>query len=520
MMAADPGWGRSEPLIDRRRSARLVALLAAALAVAGTSAPLPPTAPPQHLTRSGTIHFDAGQRVAVQLISVAVDAGALGQLAFGFGIDEPGDSGPYAVAIASAAGDASSIGTSSTPGPGTRTARFSSSCTGQPCSHTFALVVLPIDAPPKTAVDVTWHLDTTAEFAPAYGAGSPPPGRVVVTALEPTRPAEIKVASATSGSLVHLTEADRFRGWTVDIHRDAPDGPAGDPATVVVLRTTATQTTGPAFGSGGRKDRRETDRGEPPVQGRLQLGNGSMLAGWAGAGPQVVQEVRCAERRAACDDALTVELAWADGRPETEFDASWSLDVISVSSGGESPNVTADAHALARAGSLVNGTAEGSFDARGPALNGQATIRAVLTPNPIVSGLLGPIFFPSRGLLTATVTSTGTTPLPADAEVLVSFAPRERAGLTRPEAGQIGLGDGGHGSVAFEPTIVCTDRSGATVCALDGSVSARLVSGSPNQASDGLAVRVDWTLELGVGIGRAGSFDISVGSAAGASVRP
>jgi hypothetical protein len=167
----------------------------------------------------------------------------------------------------------------------------------------------------------------------------------------------------------------------------------------------------------------------------------------------------------------------------------------------------------------VSGAAEGSFETRGPTLAGQSAISAVLGPKPIVSGLLDAISFPSRGVVTARVTSIGTTPLPDDAEVIVAFTPRGQGDTVRPSVGQIGLRPGESGTFAFEPTLQCV-ADGPTGCALYGAISATLDSGSPNRMADGVVLRVDWTLELGVGLGRAGSFEISVDPSPSATARP
>jgi hypothetical protein len=226
----------------------------------------------------------------------------------------------------------------------------------------------------------------------------------------------------------------------------------------------------------------------------------------------------CSTPHDACDDGVTIETAWADGRPETAFDVGWSLDVVSVVASDAAPAMTASAKPTTES-ALVVGRAEGSFQTTGPAVRGQSAIHASLSPSPIVSGPLGIVFFPSRGLVTARVTSVGGTPLPTDAEVLVSFAPREVTGM-RPSTGQVGLRPGEDGTFAFEPTLLCARADGASDCSIDGTITASLISGSPNQTPSDVAVRIDWTLELGVGLGKAGAIEFTVDAAPSGSVRP
>jgi hypothetical protein len=488
-----------------RRTLRTIVLVVAGLTVAGTSAVMP-TPIPQALSVSGTLHIDPARPAAIQFVSVAVESGTLVGLTFDARLDAGSDATGYVVSIVgTSAGSVLSL-----PGqaaPGTAHAQFGGDCPSLPCARTFAIVVTPNGPPPAEPVDLAWRLDAVAAFASASSTGSAPAGRAVLTALA-TEPADAVGVTAAGGEGVALSEADRFRAWTVRLHRDAVTGGDGTVFSVAILRATASQTAGPGFSDAGRKDRRLTDRRDPPVQVRV-VRDGGNVAAWVSDGPLVLPQFPlCRGSRDACDDALTIETAWADGRPETAFNAGWSLELVSAVPAGSAPATTASAEPVAEP-QLVVGRADGSFEAVGPAVRGQSTIHAALSPSPIVSGPLGIVFFPSRGLVTARVTSIGTTPLPADAEILVSFAPRGYSDTLRPANGQVGLQPGEEGTFAVEPTLNCA-ADGTSGCSIDGAIAASLISGSPNQTPEGVAVRVDWTVELGVGLGKAGELEITV----------
>jgi hypothetical protein len=498
-----------------RRLLRTIVFVAAALTVAGTSAVIPSPIP-QALSASGTLHVDPTRAAAIQLVSVAVESGTLVGLTFDARLDVGSDANGSVVSIVgTSAGSGLSLPGQSAPG--TAHAQFGADCPSLPCTRTFAIVVTPTGPPPLEPVDLAWRLDAVAAFASSSSTGSGPAGRAVLTALAAASTEAIGVTPASGGPATGLSEADRYRAWTVRLHRDALTGDVDTAFSVAILRGTANQTAGPGFSDAGRKDRRVTDRRDPPVQLRV-VRDGGNVASWVSDGPLVVpQFLLCRASRDPCDDALTIETAWADGRPETAFDAGWSLDIVTVVPSGSAPATTAAVETAAEA-QLVVGRAEGSFEATGPTIRGESTIHATLSPSPIVSGPLGVVFFPSRGLVTARVTSVGPTPLPADAEILVSFVPRGYSDTLRPATGQIGLHPGEDGTFAFEPTLSCA-ADGTSGCSIDGSISASLISGSPNQTPDGIAVRIDWTIELGVGLGKAGSLEITVDSRASASPR-
>jgi hypothetical protein len=501
-----------------RRFARTIAFVVAALAVAGTSAAVR-TPVPQRLSASGSIHVDPGARVAIQVLSVAVESGSLVGLELDARLDAGDASRSFGLAIEST--DPRSLPTVLSSSPGQIAASFNAiPCAKLPCQSTFALIVTPLAEPPAEPIDLPWRVDAVAGFSATPVSASEPARSASLTGVDSTVE-QVKATTVRAGA-ARLADPARFAYWSVGLHRDPVDGRVDSPIVLGILRPAVEQTAGPTFAEAGRKDRRITDRQDPPVQARVDTGSG-VVGGWVDDRPLFFRTALLCRPGDACDVPLTIELAWADGRPETTFDAGWSLDLISIVPNGRAPELVASVDPVALP-PAVTASEDGSFETTGPVLRGESTIQAVLTPSPFVSGPLGPIDFPSRGLLSVRVTSIGPTPAPADAEVLIVISPRATDDSLRVTSGQIGLRPGETGTVAFEPAFSCERRDGASsACRMLATITSSLASASPNQTPDGVAVRVDWTIELGVGLGEAGALEITTGplpSAAASGARP
>jgi hypothetical protein len=68
---------------------------------------------------------------------------------------------------------------------------------------------------------------------------------------------------------------------------------------------------------------------------------------------------------------------------------------------------------------------------------------------------------------------------------------------------------GEEATFSFEPTLLCTFGQ-ARGCELRGSIGSSIGSPSPNAVPEGIAVRVDWSLELGAAVTRDGQFAITI----------
>src|SRR5712671_2262540 len=76
-----PKVGRTA-MADRRRAARLIVLVVAGLAVAGTSPAMPTPGPTQRIDLTGAVHVTAAQPVAIQPITVDMEVGESASLSF------------------------------------------------------------------------------------------------------------------------------------------------------------------------------------------------------------------------------------------------------------------------------------------------------------------------------------------------------------------------------------------------------------------------------------------------------
>jgi hypothetical protein len=493
-----------------RSAARFVALAAAALAVAGTSAATPSPPPSQQVASSGSAHLTAERPVILQPISIGVESGQVRAIGFDVRLDGLPADGSVVAAFRALDPEVNQADVVTT-GPSERgraAEHFVSTCSELPCALEFVLVLTWLDPPASGAADVSWALTTSAEFAGSSGA-SPQVGRVVVRTAEATSP-DISVGSTTAGPPAHLTEADRFRIWEVQLDRDR--GKTAAPGVALArLSFSATQTAGDAFGGEGRKDRRLTGRQGPPVQARVLIGS-RRFDRWASDGPIDFDPFPGCSRDETCRTVVTIELAWADGRPEGVFDARWTLDLVSTAPTSDAMPIKPTVRAV-EPPELVSTTASGAFETSFRGQRGQSTFSASAPSALDPASRWNVVVVPARAVLTATVTSVGSVPLPADAEILVSIAGGPRGGIVGAvNGGQIGLRPGETGRVAWEPSLACAPATHA-VCALDGTITAALASPSPNSASGELAVHVEWSLAVALPVVDDGSLRIAVDAA-------
>jgi hypothetical protein len=486
-----------------RSAARFVALALAGLAVAGTSIAVP-SVPPQQLTATGSVQLDAGQSIVVQPIDVALESGMLSGLSFRVDLRAPA-SGVVAMIVATdaRAGRAPNGPTNAAAGG---IAQFPTSCSTMPCAQHFAIVFTRSGEASDEAIDVAWSLQATATFT-SSGSSSPPPGRVTMVAGPAGPPSGLARADAASGATVRLTEPDRFRVWRVTIHREAADGALTGAATTATLTPSATQTAGPAFPGTGPKDRRLAGRTDPPVQVRLIGPGGALSTSWVADGSLQFDPFPGCAPETACDDTIIVELAWADGRPDTAFDAGWTLAVESFAATGSPGALSIQAEELPPP-ALAAASASGSFEAGSGLPRGKSRLVASLDPAVLDGGGWPLPLVPGRGLATVRVTSIGTTPIPAGTEIIVALDSAQVTSVGGVPSSGISLEPGGEGTFAFEPILHCT-VNGTSGCTFDAILSTSV--GSPNATdSAGMAVQVDWSIDLEIRVRTGGSVTIAV----------
>ena len=360
-------------------------------------------------------------------------------------------------------------------------------------------------------------MNAVARYPDVYAGGTPQPGAAAITASrQATTPKTADLASLTSGKPIHLTEADRVRAWTVKLLRDTDDvEPRAQNraswAGQARLELTATQPAGAGFGDG--TDLREAFRSDPPIFLQV-VGDGVVPSGftqgastWVG-GPPIVFDPFAACSEGPCAAEFAVEMVWRDGRPDTEFDASWALDVVSILR--DFSGSLGDVKAV-EPPPLSSATASGSFEIATPQLNGQSVFALDLpTLDASTVGTWADMGIPTRGRVTARVTLLSETAPPAEAAFLVSAGDSGHGG-TGALGGlgtQVALRVGGEGTFAFEPVVHC-EKVGTNQCRIDGTISARRQPSNQFKYPADLRLRIDWTLELAAP-GAPGTLQIAV----------
>jgi hypothetical protein len=482
----------------RRRAASLLVLIAAGLASAGTT-PMPATpAPARSLTVTGAATLSGADPAAVRIVELRASAvdpqGISFQPTVTAGTPEDGY---VSISVVNADGKStrnrSPIGpVEVTPVPATvfDQGDWRLGCEASAdCERQFAVVMMWIGAPKGGSASIDWSMTAKVTF------GSPPAatGTVELVGLDDGPKPATTTATATAGP-VHLTETDRVRYWRVKLA--LADGSELDTPWPVVLharlRPDVAQVDGPAAGE-GLKDPRASGRALPVRLSILSVpgtDERTTFSGWAEDGPIAFEPVMSCHTGTVCEVTKTIGLVWADGRPEATFDASWTLDVAVVASDGTAIPVKVSVEPIelpptavaTTSGTLVlsDRLQSVSFTAVGDKIPNDDPWRRVFLPSP------------TRAVIHARVTSTGTVPLPVGAMINISTATE----TTGPQAfGQ--AAPGREISLAFQPTDGCS--SGEATCAAGGTFTASIGIPNPNQIQAGMAATIEWTLEVEVG---------------------
>lgn len=501
-------------MLDRRRAARFVVLIVAALAVAGTSQ-MPTPGPSQRLDLNGTIRLSAENPVAIQPLDVAVEAGRLDTLAFAASLGGLPDDGTVVASIEVLAGGPTGGSNrqfgGATPQPArdavTANATFRDPCAGA-CPGAYGLVITWLGAPRGGTAEVAWSLHATAVFSATGGGASPAAVGVTITAADARVPESSSLTAATAGEPVHLTEADRFRAWSLELTRAAPDLPNGAPRalTQVRLDASAVRTAGEPFRGDAGKDRREENRRDPPVQVRLVSEEG-LVWRWAGEGPLVFDPFRTCASDRECERTVTIELAWADGRADAAYDAEWRLDIATIAAEGAVEPIKATVTEVSRP-DLATATAAGSFTVDGQIKRGESIVIATGAPAFANDSPWAAVGLPVRGRLTAHVVAEPGSSLPPDATFRI-FAHGTSAGPVPVLGSAADVRIDEEVTFAFEPTMTCA-AGRPQGCQVHITIGSFLATPNPNQAPANVAYRVEWTLELGAAVTDDGTFSIAV----------
>lgn len=473
---------------DRRRSARFVALIVAAMAVAGTTPPMPTPGPTQAVTTQGTTKMSGDSGVAIVPFEVDFTSAAVRQVVFTPTAGRSGGQEPLTTWITSVDGESMfqppQSGTSARPDE----SAWSVQCPAlAACGRRFALIIRR-NGEGDGDQDVPWVIPAAVTFE------QPPTSATIVRIVETSMP-DLRPAAATTsvlpGGSVRLSETDRVRLWTAHLRLGAGEAVGGRwPRTVrAVLMMTADETVGAAPPAPGAEDHRMDGRFLPAV-------NLSLLRSDVGERQYVTTQrpfvfdpfSTCGS--GPCSTDLTLRLDWAEFRPEVEYDASWSLVIDEVAADGNVVPIEATVEPVPgrrQASATTSGTLDVGADAGGARTKVVVGASGVGTSDKAWSRQDAP----ARGLLHVRVTpAPGSAPLPEGTTVRVGVG--VNSGDQYP--GDI-VPVGGESTMAFTPLgcQIPTDH-----CQSDLQISASIAKPTPNSRPPGIAVRVEWSIEVAV----------------------
>jgi hypothetical protein len=488
--------------MDRRRWSSVFVAAVAALASIATSPP-PPTKPPTaDTTTTGTLEVSGEHPAAVRVLRVRVtgiDANSSTQqptvqftstAKTAPGFDEGGGIRTSIVLPEPGGSTGEHVGPSAafrvlldplTPPPNLRL-----TCTTGVCEGRFALVVDVLHRTGSTAVSVDWQVTTHVDL---WGGGVPAGGKAVVdvTVEEPAAvggAAAVTSADAT-GAPTRLDMKHRLAMWHLSL--TLGDGvlaeQPGWPLVVLAhLRPTNKVITAPKDAAGD------------PWPGMFVEGAGDHTSDGVALGPRDELEFEpfylCTADE-TCSAEFTVGLQLGDRRPNIELDAGWELDVQAIGTDGKAVPVTVVAEPIPPM-PMISATFRGTFVTGSEGTIGPAAYTVTERPggtgrDPQWDGLRTPTY----GIFRATMTSTGTVPLP-ESGFNLQFAPGQ-------EFFPLKLGQ----------EVVYGFTAGSAACARvpDCDLSDKFSTGvgsTTGTLKPGWQVTLDWELELGMGTSEIG----------------
>ncbi len=477
--------------MDRRRLASLVALALAGSATIATSQPPPTPAATIKESLEGRLELSPDAPMAVQEFHLRLNGPTVAKSGIPtvlftpsaiLASDEEGAQvrlRVIGIGAATPAQFASSF--RSAPGPESPQRAWYIPCP-QPdsCEGHFGLVVEWVDPNSAAAATVDWHLDAAIGVWTSEAAGSAIVDFATETVDAVAKPA-IDIATARVES-VRMDATHRLAQWRITMRLG--DSTLSDPPVwpdVVTARLTPTSTvvTPPTTGNST----------EPCVliDGPGDLTQIQFRPGYPGCpgGVEFEPFYSCVPGE-ECIAEYVVGLWWVDSRMESAVDAGWNLDVRSFGVDGTELPVAVDVEPvppLAMAVATATGTlswSKGHRDEYRYVVN----VPAQSTGDPILDGTR----LPTYGIWRATLTSTGSAPLPED--FAINFG--EHGGEQRVTL------DGGEVTAGFVANDELPCRVGADEpCEMQRNLAAGFSEdGLPN----GWEFTVAWELEIGVGL--------------------
>ncbi|MBA2382266.1 MAG: hypothetical protein H0V73_09175 [Chloroflexi bacterium] len=496
-------------------------LIVAGLAVAGTSMAMPTPAPPVSIGLNGAASLSAEHPSVI--VRFDVTGSDLESVSLRSIVANQPESG-HVIASVVALEDEPNIGDPAASGSpiGARTLGWNLACPSMnECTRPLAVVLTWLDAPEGGSTTTAWSIEGALTHSGLRGASGPPETAKLTMTEDPSAAADATFARGSSGEPVHLSESDRFRYWTLRIRLG--DGTAGEWAgwpliAQARLTPTVAQTAGEPAHGGDRKDRRVDDRPDLPVQLRILDPATGIMTRWTDDGPLEFDPFAGCATEGICEITRTVGLAWADGRPDAEFDASWTLDIAEAAAEGKTFPIAISVKPI-EPPRMATATASGSLDV-GTSGDEHSIVpfRADAGPldadTPWIDGAI-----PVRALVHVRVTAApGAPPVPDGTIVsIVGFGGSGAVGDGLQTSAEVVVGE--EVDFAFEPLATCRGSSG-TGCVAVGRLVARISWPRPDAAPPGMLVHVEWTVEVGLATDADSGLHLDAGVRSGATPAP
>lgn len=477
--------------MGRRRLASLVALALAGSATIATSQPMPTPAATIKESLEGRLELSPDAPMAVQEFHLRLNGPTISKSGTPTVLFTPSailasnEQGAQVRLRVVGIGPATVVPYPSSflsaPGPESPQQAWSIPCPRpESCEGRYALIAEWVDPDSAMAATIDWHLDADIGVWTGEAAGSAIVDFASETIDAVEKPA-IDIASARDEA-VRMDATHRLAQWRVTMRLD-DSTLAGRPVwpNVVTARLTPTSTvvTPPQTGN--------PTQACAFIDGPGDLTRIAFQPGYPGCpgGVEFEPFYLCVPGQ-ECIAEYLVGLEWPDSRFETAVDGGWDLDVRSIGVDGTELPVSINVEPvppLATAVATATGTLTWS--------KGHRDDYRYLVSVPEQSGgdpILDGTRLPTYGVLRATLTSTGSTPLPKD--FAVNFG--RHGGEQRLTL------DGGEVAVGFVPNDQGPCRVGADQpCKIERNLAAGFSEdGLPN----GWEFTVTWELEIGVGL--------------------
>ena len=351
-------------------------------------------------------------------------------------------------------------------------------CAEGACEGHFALVVDAVGLERAQTVNVDWRVAAHVDL----WAGVPPGGRtpIAMTAREPEDGAAAVTSAEAIGAETRIDTKNRLAMWHVSLtlgEETLAERPGWPLIALGHLRSTGTVIAKP------------NDTVGDPIPGLFIEGVGDQAGNGLDLQPRDEMEFEPFWSCVAddvCSTEYTVGLVLYDQRPDVAIDAGWELDVQAIAADSRTLPVKIIAKPIPPM-PMISATIRGTFVTGSEGSVGETGYRVMERPGAAGrddqwDGLRAPAY----GIFRATMTSTGSVPLPSDGFFL-SFGPR---------SGSPTMVLGREVAYAFSP------GSAGCLRVPDCDLSGELTSGvgfRTGTLKPGWQVTVEWELELGMG---------------------